>query len=545
MEPTLPPISPGGERVVTGRNGMVVSVEDNATRAGVEVLEDGGNAADAIVATAYALAVTHSGAGNLGGGGFMLYRPHGGPTVAIDFRERAPSGVTQARFDRMIAAHAVGPAAAGVPGSVAGLDLVLARFGRLGRKRVLARAITLARDGFRLGHHQELMIEWAWPELSRDPEARRIFGDGDTPKHEGDRVVQPELARTLERIADRGDPGFYSGPTADALARLTKRGGLITRDDLSAYHAVIREPLRTTYRGYDVEVTPPPSAGGVAVAVMLGLSSARESHRLAPGSADALHDFAEIARRAGAIRRFEVADPDSVPGYDSSRQLAGWLDPARALPTAPPIDPVFATPSSAVDPRFAGAMKELEHTTHFAAVDADGDVAACTTTLSANFGAKVMVAGFVLNDSLAAFGTVGANVLAPGRRMTSSMSPTLVLAHGVPVLVLGTPGGDTIPNTIVQVLRNVIDYGMTIDRAVDAPRIHQGFVPDELRFESARPPSRSVLAELRRRGYRLSAPTPGFGDANTLLVVGGVAYGYADPREGGLALAAGAHAKIQ
>lgn len=501
------------------------------------MLEQGGTAADAVVAAAYALAVTHPGAGNLGGGGFLLYRPRGGPTVAIDFREKAPHGVTQARFDRMIAERAVGPAAAGVPGSVAGLNLTLERFGRLGRKAVLKPAIELARAGFVLPRWQALTIRWAWPDLSKDATARSIFGVGGKPRREGTLLVQPALARTLEHVAEDGDAGFYAGETAQALAALSSRGGLLTLEDLAAYRAVVREPLRTTYRGYTVELAPPPSAGGVAVAVMLRLLEKVDRPGTAALAADELHLLAEIMRRAHAIRRFEVVDPDSVPGYDLPAKVSEWLDAERVLARSPAIDPARATPSAKVHPLFDAAMKELEHTTHLAAVDAEGNVAVCTTTLSANFGAKVVAAGVVLNDSLAAFGTVGANVLAPDRRMTASMSPTLVLAEGTPVLALGTPGGDTIANTVVQVLRHVVDDGMTLDQAVDAPRIHQGFVPDEIRFEASRPPPESVLAALRRRGHRLSHPTAAFGDANSILFADGVAYGYADPREGGLALA--------
>jgi gamma-glutamyltranspeptidase/glutathione hydrolase len=515
---------------------MVVTVEEHATRAGASVLEAGGNAADAVVAAAYALAVTHPSAGNLGGGGFVLYRPRGGPTVAIDFREKAPAGVTQERFDAMIAARAVGAPAVAVPGSVAGLDLLLAKFGRLERAKVMAPAIELARRGFVLGRYQAETIRWAWAELSKDPAARKIFGTSGQPKAQGALLVQPELAETLTRIEKEGADGFYRGETANALAALASRGGLVSTEDLAGYRAVVREPLRTSYRGYDVELAPPPSGGGVALAIMLGAFEKLEAHRLPFLGADDLHLFAEVARRAHALRRFEVADPDSTPGYDLREREAAWLDVDHVLAAAPPIDMQHATPSEKVHALYGAAMKELEHTTHLAAVDAEGNVASCTTTLSANFGAKVMAAGLVLNNSLAAFGTVGANVLAPERRMTTSMSPTLVLANGNPVLVLGTPGGDTIPNTIVRVLRGVVDYGMTIDAAVDAPRVHHGFVPDEIRYEAKRPPPAGVLAELRRRGHHLGATTGVIGDANSILLAGGVAYGYADPREGGLAL---------
>jgi gamma-glutamyltranspeptidase/glutathione hydrolase len=515
---------------------MVVSVEPHATRVGVHVLERGGNAVDAAVAVGFALAVTHPNAGNLGGGGFLLYRPRGGSTIAIDFREKAPRGVTQAGFDAMIRGKAVGPPAVAIPGTVAGLDLALSRFGTLPRKEILAEAIELARNGFPLGEYQAKTIGWAWPALANDPAARRIFGDHGKPKRAGMLLVQSELAKTLERIADRGDAGFYAGETAAAIAALSARGGMITSEDLAMYRAVERAPLATTYRGLTVELAPPPSAGGVAVAIMLGLFEKLEPVPLPALGADELHLFAEIARRAHAVRRFDVVDPDSVPGYDAVKKRAAWLDVDALLASVPPIDPAHATPSAKVHPLYDAAMRELEHTTHFSVADREGNVVSCTTTLSASFGAKVVAAGVVLNDSLAAFGTVGQNVLAPERRMTSSMSPAIVTSGGAPVLVLGSPGGDTIPNTVVRVLRNVVDYQMTIDRAVDAPRIHQGFVPDEIRYESGHAPPKSVLAELGRRGHRLTAKTATIGDANSILLENGVAYGYADPREGGLAL---------
>ena len=531
-------LHPTSARTVHAEAGAVVTSEPNATRAGVAMLERGGNAADAVVAAAFALAVTYPSAGNLGGGGILLYRPRGGRTVAIEFRERAPLAVTQAAFDRMIAARAFGPAAVGVPGSVAGLDLALEKFGKLARRDVLAPAIALAKNGFSLGHEQAQALGWSWPALSSDPTAKRVFGAAKGPKREGELVVQNELGATLERIAESGDTGFYTGPTADALVALSSRGGLISREDLASYRAVVREPLRTTYRGFVVETAPPPSAGGPALAVTLGILEHEHAEQYPALSADALHLFAEAARRAQTVRRFDVVDPDSVPGYDLAKKEAEWRDGTRVLAALSAIDMAHATPSRSVHPLYDVALKELEHTTHLAAVDADGNVASLTTTLSASFGAKVMAGGMVLNDSLAAFGTAGASTPAPGRRMPTSMSPTLVLSGGTPLFVLGTPGGDTIPNTVAQILTDLVDHGMSLDQAVDAPRIHHGFVPDEIRFESGHPPPKHVLAELRKRGHRLSSKTRSIGDANSIALVDGQAYAYADPRGGGLALAA-------
>lgn len=533
----MPVLRAGGARVVAGRGGVVASVEDNATRAGIEILERGGNAVDAAVAIAFALAVTHPSAGNLGGGGFLLYRPRGGPTQVVEFREKAPLSVTQHHFDEMLKAGAKGAAAVAVPGTVAGLDLALERFGTLPRPVVMEPAIRLARDGFPLGQWQARTIAWAFADLSRDAAARAIFGTGGAPKRAGGRLVQTELARTLGRIAELGDAGFYGGETAAAITALASRGGIIRSDDLSSYRAVVREPLTVDFRGLTVDLPPPPSAGGVAVAILLRTLEHLSAERFAPLSPEACHLFAEVARRAHAIRRLEVRDPDFPPAVDWTARTSHWLAPDELLARFPPIDPEHRTPSRDVSPLYDAAMRELEHTTHLSVVDGDGNAASLTTTLSASFGARIMAAGVVMNNALSGFGTVGENVLGPGKRMTTSMSPAIVLARGETVLVTGSPGGDTIPNTVVQVIRNVVDHGMTIDDAVDAPRLHQGFVPDEIRYESKHPPPRATLAALRRRGHRLSSPSRAMGGANSILVADGVAYGHADPREGGSARA--------
>jgi gamma-glutamyltranspeptidase/glutathione hydrolase len=529
----------GGKRAVRAEHGLVTSVEPHASRAGVQILERGGNAVDAAVAVAFALAVTHPSAGNIGGGGFMLVRPANGRTVAIDFRETAPAAITQRSFDAMIASGASGPAAVGIPGSVAGLCLAHSGYGSLPLAQVLAPAIKLAREGHRVGSREALSIGWNWPMLKRDAAARSIFGRAGRPLRAGSWVVRPDLARVLARIAKHGPGGFYEGPTARALLRVLGSAGM-TEQDLRGYRAVKREPLRFHYRGLLVEVMPPPSAGGVALAQILLMLEALAAYREAPGSASELHLLIEASRRAQAVRRFEVPDPDALSPAELTRRRALWIQPSWLLTRQPHINRVQATPSASVHPLYAAAMKELAHTTHFAVVDGAGGIVSCTTTLSAGYGAKLVApgTGIVLNNSVAAFGTTGDNLPAPGRRSVSSMAPALLLQDGRPVLVLGSPGGDTIPSTIVQVLRNVVDHGMTIDNAVDAPRIHHGFVPDELRYERRRPLPPAVLAALQSRGHRLSRKLIPIGDANSILLGQGAAWGYADPREGGLALAA-------
>jgi len=516
--------------------GAVTSVEAHATRAGIAILEQGGNAVDAAVAVAYALAVTHPSAGNLGGGGFMLVRPKGGPTLALDFRESAPLALTRARFDAMQKAGGMGPVSVGVPGSVAGLELAHDRLGRLPRSAVLAPAIDLAR-GHRLGMHQAALLAGSFKSLSLDPAARAIFGKGKKPLVAGERVVQRDLAATLTRISEHGRDGFYAGPTAVALIGLSR--GLITSDDLAAYQAKWREPVRFAYHDLTVEVMPPPSAGGVAVTQMLLMLQAVHAEALPHDSPEELHAFIEAARRAQAERRYGVVDPDALSPAQRARKAARWLDPNAWLGPSP-IDPEHATPSASLRAPLNDDPAESEHTTHFSVVDAEGMVVSCTTTLSASYGAKLVLpgTGVVLNNSVASFSNSGDNQPVGGRRTVSSMAPTLVLAGNDPVLVLGTPGGDTIPSTIVQVLRHIVDHGESLSAAVDAPRVHHGFLPDRVRYEPRNAPPAATLRGLTRLGHKLSPASRAIGDANELLIQGKIAWAYADPREFGLALAA-------
>lgn len=533
-----PRIAAGGPRTAQSELGMVVSVEAQATRAGVSVLEAGGNAVDAAVATAYALAVTHPSAGNIGGGGFMLIAFRGRPVVALDFRERAPAKLDTARFEAMLDGGAQGPAASAVPGSVAGLNAAQRRFGRLTLARVLAPAIMLARRGHHVGAREALTLSWNWHRLRRDPEARRVFGSRGKPVAAKTRLLRPHLATTLERIAQSGDAGFYAGPTARAIAAAMGQAGSIVEADLREYRAIERRPLEFEYQGFRITTMPPPSSGGVAVRQILSALERLGGRALAPGSAEDLHLFIEVSKRAQAYRRLELVDPDAAPEAMADARLRELLSPEALLRSTPPIDPRRATPSSEVHPAYAELEREPEHTTHLSVVDAEGNAVSCTTTLSSGYGAGYVVpgAGIVMNNSLAAFGRVGLNLPAGGRRMLSSMAPTLVSRSGEVVAVLGTPGGDTIPSTIVQVLRHLIDRGMSLDAAIEAPRIHHGFVPDVLRYEGKRPPPAEVLSALGSLGHALEAKAAPIGDAKNIIRVGGVAYGHADSREGGLAL---------
>jgi gamma-glutamyltranspeptidase/glutathione hydrolase len=539
----LPPrrrFAGGGTTSVHGRAGIVTSSEAQATHAGVAMLERGGNAVDAAVATAFALAVTHPSAGNIGGGGFMLVRPAGSDatTTALDFRETAPLALTRPGFDRMQQGGAQGGAAAGVPGSVAGLLMAHERFGKLSRHEVMEPAVVLAKKGFVLARRPADLLAGSYAAIAKDATLRKRFGDasGTKPRGQGSRIVQPELAQALLRVQESGAPGFYSGPTALALTRAA--GSLISLVDLERYRCVDRTPLRSVYRGLQIETMPPPSAGGVALTEMLGALELLGAHE--QSGVRELHLFLEASRRAQAERRFGVTDPDALDVERAQGALARFLD-SKALLERAPIDRERATRSSALSPLYPGApVSESEQTTHLSVVDAEGMVVSLTTTLSASYGAKLTApgTGIVLNNSVASFSNTGENQPAPGRRTTSSMAPTLVLDAGRVVLVLGTPGGDTIPSTIVQVLRHVVDHGYPLDRAVAAPRLHQSFLPDRARFESKRPLAPELIAALKAMGHHVTGSHLAMGDSNDILIDDERAYGVADPRGSGLAQAA-------
>jgi gamma-glutamyltranspeptidase/glutathione hydrolase len=440
----------------------------------------------------------------------------------------------------MIAAKGTGPVAPGVPGSVAGLLLAERRFGKLTRERVFAPAVALARDGVVLSRDEAALIAAHWSSLKLDPTARKVFGDGHgSALRPGARLAQPALAATLENVARNGEAAFYEGPAAESLVRATT--GHVSLADLRGYRAVEREPLRILYRGFEVETMPPPSAGGLVLAGTLLALERLEPTPPASEDANSLHLLLELWRRAQALRRFHVVDPDALDETGRRALIARFLDPESLC--AVPVDPARATPSERVHPLYADALRELEHTTHLSVVDASGMVVSLTTTLSASFGAKIMVpaTGVLLGNAVASFSSMGDNQPVPGRRTTSSMAPTLVLEHGRARLVLGTPGGDTIPSTLSLLVTRLVDFHEPLDAAVDAPRVHHGFVPDAVRYEAARPLPSLVRAALEAKGHKLFRSFLAQGDASVIAVGEGAegAFGYADPREGpGLALAA-------
>jgi gamma-glutamyltranspeptidase/glutathione hydrolase len=524
---------------VESARGMVSSEDELATKAGVEVLAAGGNAIDAAIAVAYALAVTHHSAGSLGGGGFMIVHLASGETHAIDYRETAPAKATVALNDKQLAAGAHGYLSAPVPGVVAGLELARDKFGSLPRDRLVAPAIALARDGFPYSARQAQVLAWYWARLKKDPVIAAVLGRGAEPLGRGDRLRQPRLAETLEAIAKSGVDGFYAGEVAKKIADAHRRaGGLVTLEDLAAYRAVLREPLHFEYRGFDVHTMPPPSMGGVAVMSILRTLS---TLTLAPwSSAAGVHHFVEASKRAYADRRAIGADPDVVDAAIVAPRRRALFDAGYYQSREPKIRADAATPSSAIVPLAElSAQQESPETTHFSVVDALGNAVACTTTLSAAFGSWRMApgTGVIFSNAMGAFSPAGVNVLAPGKRMASSMSPTILTRQGAAVAVIGSPGGDTIPGTVAQLAHHLIDHQMTIDEAIEAGRVHHQYLPDEIRMEKDRAPDAALIALLRKMGHSVKLSPVPLGDANGIVVEPSShkAWGHADSRKGGLA----------
>lgn len=475
-----------------GAHGMVVSDEPLAADVGLAVLRAGGNAVDAAVATAFALAVVYPEAGNLGGGGFAVVRTAGGETAALDFREAAPAAATADMYAKAPEGSSlVGHLSVGVPGAVAGLWELHRKYGTRPWPELLAPAIRLAEEGFVVNRVMAATLADKAAILQRFPASAKLFLPGGEPLAEGTRLANPDLAATLRRIAGAGPDGFYRGKTADLIVAEMKRGkGLVTHADLSAYRAKWREPITFAYRGHTVVAMPPPSSGGVTLAIAAGILDGFDLRALGWHTPAAMHLFAEAMRRAFADRNEHLGDPDFV-----DVPVAKLLAPARIAGLRGGITPDRATPSA----QLAAAPLEGQQTTHVGVVDAQGNAVALTTTINDLFGSGVTVAGagFLLNDEMDDFTTrpgqpnlfglvQGAgNAIAPGKRMLSSMSPTIVVDPAGQVLaVIGARGGSRIITAVFQVLSNVVDYGMAVDDAVYAPRLHHQHLPDEIFHEA-------------------------------------------------------------
>jgi len=530
---------------VHARHGMVVTAEPHATDAGLSVLESGGNAVDAAVAVGFALAVTHPSAGNLGGGGFMLIRFADGRSTFIDFRERAPEHASRNMYldasGKPTQDSVVGYRAAGVPGSVAGFEYASHKYGRKSWAGVVTPAIDLAEKGFPVSYGSAKSLEHATKLLARFPESKRIFLRDGKPYEAGDLFVQPDLARTLERIRREGAKDFYQGETARLLvADMASHGGLITAADLKDYAVAERQPLTGTYRGFQIISAPPPSSGGIGILQMLGVLEGSGYEKSGAGSAAELHFLAETMRRYFADRAAFLGDPDFV-----ANPLNKLLDKTYITRLRQSIDPEHATPSAQIH---AGKPpgSESTQTTHFSIVDAGGNAVAVTYTLNGLYGDGVTVPGlgFLLNnemDDFAAkpgepniYGLVQgeANAIQPRKRPLSSMTPTILARNGKLDLVLGTPGGPTIINTVLQVLVNVVDFGMNVQDAVDFPRIHHQWLPDQLIMERGFSPD--TIALLEARGHKIRIVNS-IGEVAAIESHDGWLEGAADPRTEGAA----------
>ncbi len=543
-----PPVSYGVDsdtfHPVKAQHGMVASVDAMATQVGVEILRQGGNAVDAAVAVGFALAVTHPQAGNLGGGGFMLLRTASGRATAIDFREMAPGHASRDMFlDKQGNADSklslTSHLASGTPGTVAGLALAAQKYGTLPLSTLLAPAIKLARDGIPVNDALADDLKTYGKEvLITHPNSKAIFYKPDgTPWQKGDRLVQKNLAHSLQLIARQGPDAFYKGEIADEIAgEMAQHGGLINKADLAAYRAVERKPISGTYRGYEVFSMPPPSSGGIHIVQILNILENFDLAKMGFGSADAMQVMAEAEKYAYADRSEYLGDPDFV-----KVPWQALTSKAYAKTLAQQIDVAKARPSSEIKP---GKLEPYEsnQTTHFSVVDKQGNAVAVTYTLNTYFGSGIVAgnSGILMNNEMDDFsakpgtpnvyGLVGgeANAVQPAKRPLSSMSPTIVAKGGKTWLVTGSPGGSRIITTVLQMVVNSIDFGMNVAEATNAPRFHHQWLPDQLRVEKGFSPDTLRLLETKGQHVKV---LPSMGSTQSIMIgPDGMLYGASDPR---------------
>ncbi|MBS0592165.1 MAG: gamma-glutamyltransferase [Proteobacteria bacterium] len=512
---------------VAAANGMVVSAQHLATKAGVDVLKDGGNAVDAAVAVGYALAVVYPAAGNLGGGGFMTIQFADGRKTFLDFREKAPLAATANMYldkdgNVVKGASTHGHLAVGVPGTVSGLEMARAKYGTMPRAALIAPAVRYAQDGFVLDQGDVDMLVTATADFRKDPASAAIFLNRDEPFKPGQKLVQKDLAATLQLISEKGEAGFYQGPVGAAIVASSKAGGgIITQADLDQYKTRELKPVECDYRGYGIVSAPPPSSGGVVICEILNILEGYPLKELGYHSAQAVHYQIEAMRHAYVDRNSYLGDPDFVKNPLDRLLSKDYATKIRAV-----IAPDKAGVSQDIKPGVA--PHEGSNTTHYSIVDQWGNAVSVTYTLNDWFGAKVTAAGtgVLLNNEMDDFtAKVGvpnlyglvqgeANAIAPGKRPLSSMSPTIVTKDGKPVMVVGTPGGSRIITAVLLTIVNAVDYGMNVQEAVDAPRFHQQWLPDATNVETfaLSPDTRKILEGW---GQKFAGPQP----ANHLAVI--------------------------
>ncbi|BCG83153.1 gamma-glutamyltransferase [Mesorhizobium sp. 113-3-3] len=515
-----------------GEHGMVVTAQYLASEVGVEVLKKGGNAVDAAVAVGYALAVVYPNAGNIGGGGFMTIRFADGKSTFLDFRERAPLAATKTMYldkdgNPVKGASLDGYLAVGVPGSVAGLEMAREKYGTLSRQDLMAPAITYAKDGFILTQGDAASFAGSAERLAKDPAAAAAFLKPDgKPYGIGERLAQPDLAASLSAISDKGPEAFYKGAIADAIVKASgAKGGILAKADFEQYAVRELKPVTCSYRGYEITSSPPPSSGGVIICEILNVLEGYPLSYLGIGSAETVHVMVEAMRHAYVDRNSALGDPDFV-----DNPVSKLLDKAYAKDIRDKIDPFRAGVSQDLMPKGFGESKE---TTHYSIIDKDGNAVAVTYTLNGSFGAGVVAdgTGILLNNEMDDFtqkpgvpnlyGLVQgeANAIQPKKTPLSSMSPTIVAKDGKPFMVIGSPGGSRIITITLEAIVNVIDHGMNIQEAIDAPRIHHQWLPDKVYVE---PFGLSLDTErlLAGMGYHLDLSDQTWGQAAGILVGG-------------------------
>ncbi len=533
---------------VRGRNGMVVSASKLASEVGIEILKKGGNAIDAAVAVGFALAVTYPSAGNIGGGGFMVIRFNDGRSTTIDYREKAPLKSHEKMFQDSTGnilpnLSQEGTTSAGVPGSVAGMIYALEKYGSMNLQEVLKPAIRLAEEGFILDYDLTRSINYFYEDFLKYPSSKKVFTKNGQPLSEGDLFIQKDLANTLKLIAQKGRDGFYKGEVAQKLiSQIESLGGIMSEKDLEEYKPVERYPLIGTYRGYEIITMGPPSAGGITLLQTFNILENLTFQRADWGSSRYIHTITEAFKFSFADRSQYLGDPDfySVP-------VEKLISKNYAKEIFSKITDI-ATPSNQIIPGKYLPATESDETTHYSIIDKDGNAVSVTTTINSSYGSRIVVdgAGFLLNNEMDdfsskpgepnQFGLTGseANKIEPGKRMLSSMTPTIITENNKPVLILGSPGGSTIPTVVLQVILNYLDFRMDIQQAVCSSRFHHQWLPDQIDFEQFGLPL-DVIENLLARGQIIGSERI-LGRIEAIAIENGLYIGVSDPRGFGAAI---------